>query len=304
MSNFLDNIVARNNNQLETVQPRIPSLFEPGIETRNLSILGDFEQDTAIDYPSIEENILESATEKINKVPEIHHLEIESSPEQQISYPHQPHTSPQKINQMTRESQRKADEEGKEYIFTRDKDELSTNFPVKPQTNFVTNNYFETVEIHNQKSSEPPVIQQLIAKETSTKEIFTPRESKTETPRIHPLIFQQPETKIVEQIVLPTKEKEMLNDIEKYPNPTPQEIPLNQSQTLIKPAQITPKISVIKESQPILEKAETTPTINVTIGRIEVRATTTATASKPAKPKQKPAVMSLEEYLRQRGGSK
>lgn len=93
----------------------------------------------------------------------------------------------------------------------------------------------------------------------------------------------------------------MLSNTEKYP--TPEEIPPNQSQALIKPAQVTPKISVIKQSQPTPEKTETTPTINVTIGRIEVRATTPATASKPAKPKQKPAVMSLDEYLRQRGGN-
>ena len=302
MSNFLNNIVARNNNQLETVQPRIPSLFEPGIETRNLSILGDFAQNTASDYSSVEENIQELPRDRINPVPQIHQLEVKSPPEQKISYPQQTDTSSQEITQMEKEPQKQTNGEKKGHIFTREQDELSANFPVKPQTNFVTNNYLETVEIHNQKSPKPTVIQQLIAKETFTKEIFTTEESKTETPEIYPLIPQQPETKIVEQIILPTTQKEMLSNTEKYP--TPEEIPPNQSQTLITPAQITPKISVIKESQPIPEKTETTPTINVTIGRIEVRATTPATASKPVKPKQKPAVMSLEEYLRQRGGGK
>ncbi|MGB7921980.1 MAG: hypothetical protein WCF57_01915, partial [Pyrinomonadaceae bacterium] len=54
------------------------------------------------------------------------------------------------------------------------------------------------------------------------------------------------------------------------------------------------------ESRPAPE-----PTINVTIGRIEVRATTTAPATPPAASRRQSAdatPMSLDDYLRQRAG--
>jgi hypothetical protein len=57
------------------------------------------------------------------------------------------------------------------------------------------------------------------------------------------------------------------------------------------PEHVTPAPSAMPESAPA-------PTIQVTIGRVEVRATP-ATVS-PRKPVAGPAVMSLEEYLRQR----
>jgi hypothetical protein len=42
------------------------------------------------------------------------------------------------------------------------------------------------------------------------------------------------------------------------------------------------------------------PTIHVTIGRVEVRAATPA-ATAPSAPRRQPAVLSLDEYLKQRG---
>ncbi|WP_088240654.1 hypothetical protein [Calothrix rhizosoleniae] len=337
MSDFLNNLVARNNNQLETVQPRIPSLFEPGIETRNLSILGDFQQYTGIDDPSVTENIQELPTHRTSSVHEIHQLEAESYPtpvpeknqmgkeiprqpnEERIEYitriqdesptinsestqpqshPPPPPTSSHEKTQMGKGTQRITDGERKGYIFTRDKDESPPSPNVRPQTNVVTNNYLQTVEVLNQQPPEPTVIQQVIAKETFTKEIFTPKESKTVTPKIHPLTTQEPETKIVEQVILPIAQEEVSSNTKKLL--ITQEI--SPTQTLITPPPTTPKISIVKESQPIQETTEAAPTINVTIGRIEVRATTPATLSKPAKPKGKPSVMSLDEYLHQRGG--
>jgi len=59
-----------------------------------------------------------------------------------------------------------------------------------------------------------------------------------------------------------------------------------------------PEISTAQFSRNRRSQAEAAPTIQVTIGRIEVRATPTPTQS-PAE-RTAPAVMSLEEYLRQR----
>ncbi|GJD15063.1 hypothetical protein RIVM261_000190 [Rivularia sp. IAM M-261] len=301
MSNYLSNIVARNNNQLEMVQPRLPSLYESSLLTRNSIITTEFDREIDINYIS-GENIQESPRLSRNPIPEIHHSE-EYPPWQQIPYsPQSP--SPDQETHMEREPQRQT-----EYIFTRHQDEPSTNldsgFSYQPQAfsqvnpivenqqNLVinnTSNYFQAVESHNLKLTEPTVIQQLITKETFTKEIFASKDTAL-TPEIQPL-SQQPATQLVEQVILPLRET--------APNNT--EKPLIQekiSQTLI-----TPKVSVVKELQPIPNKSETAPTIQVTIGRIEVRATTPATVSPSTKPKEKPAVMSLEEYLSQRGGGK
>ncbi len=312
MSDFLSNIVAKNNNQLEMVQPRIPSLFEPAAESKNLNknlnISGDLEQDVGINSISIANQEL---PHRSNQVVEIPQLEIES-----------PSTLNQETNHMLREPQRQNNQEETKYLFNRDISESShirnPEFPpqspiissvnpsvnpsvnstvnptVEQQTNFVTNNYLQTVELHNQTSNEPTVIQQLIAKETFTKEIFLPQENTAVIPEIHSVNPQEPITKL-EQIILPTVEREASNNIEK--SPIPQQI--LPTQTLI-----MPQVSVVKELHLAPENKETAPTINVTIGRIEIRATTPTTVSSSAKPKEKPAVMGLEEYLHQRGGGK
>jgi hypothetical protein len=53
---------------------------------------------------------------------------------------------------------------------------------------------------------------------------------------------------------------------------------------------------------PSAAAAQPEPTIQVTIGRIEVRAT--PPAQPPPKQRSAPPVMSLEEYLRQRSGER
>lgn len=301
MSNYLSNIVARNNNQLETVQPRLPSLYESSMLTRNSIITTGFDREIDINYLS-EENIQESPRLSKNSISEIHHSE-EYPPWQQIPYsPQSP--SPEKETHLEREPQRQT-----EYIFTRHKDESSTNvdsgFSYQPQAfsqanptvenqqNLVINNinnYLQAVESHNLKLTEPTVIQQLITKETFTKEIVASKDTAL-TPEIQPL-SQQPATQLVEQVIFPMRET--------APNNTEKSLIQEKiSQTLI-----TPEVSVVKELQPIPNKSETAPTIQVTIGRIEVRATTPTTVSPSTKPKEKPAVMSLEEYLNQRGGGK
>ncbi|BAZ11862.1 hypothetical protein NIES4071_36880 [Calothrix sp. NIES-4071] len=306
MSNYLSNIVARNNHQLETVQPRLPSLYESSMGTRNSDITTEFDEEIGINYLS-GENIQELTRLSRNSVAEIHHPE-EYPPWQQISYsPQSP--SPEKETHIEKDFQRQT-----EYIYTHHKDESPTNldsgFSYQPQTlsqvnptvenkpSLVinnTNNYLQAVQSHNSKSTEPTFIQQLITKETFTKKIFTSTDTAL-TPEIQPLIWQQPATQLVEQVILPMRETAPSNTEKSL---IQEEMSQTQPQTLI-----TPKVSVVKELKPIPQKVEAAPTIQVTIGRIEVRATTPTTVSPSTKPKQKPAVMSLEEYLSQRGGAK
>jgi hypothetical protein len=58
------------------------------------------------------------------------------------------------------------------------------------------------------------------------------------------------------------------------------------------------------ENQPLSKPAEvsSTPTIQVTIGRIEVRATSSSTRPRPQPQRSDRPVMSLDEYLNSRGG--
>jgi hypothetical protein len=90
-------------------------------------------------------------------------------------------------------------------------------------------------------------------------------------------------------------------------------VPLRMSEA--RPAPVKP---VVARHEPALESAEEPPqvaraapavpealkagpTIQVTIGRVEVRAKLPP-ATPPDRPRRQPAVMSLEEYLRRRGG--
>ena len=81
-------------------------------------------------------------------------------------------------------------------------------------------------------------------------------------------------------------------------NPTP------KSEPLVTPLRLAPRLEPAIPLPKPISKAAPAPTIDVTIGRIEVRATPPP-ASKPKKQSAEPLVMSLDEYLRQRvnGGS-
>lgn len=86
--------------------------------------------------------------------------------------------------------------------------------------------------------------------------------------------------------------------------PTLAPMPVRHSPTEMVKPQITPFIQPIKTTViASTEPSQPTPTIQVTIGRIEVRATAPVNPlSTQARPK--PPVMSLDEYLRQRGGGR
>ena len=62
---------------------------------------------------------------------------------------------------------------------------------------------------------------------------------------------------------------------------------------------LQPKITVIERTPPSVHREAPAPTIQVTIGRIEVRATPAAKAPVHERPAA-PSALSLEEYLRQR----
>lgn len=91
-------------------------------------------------------------------------------------------------------------------------------------------------------------------------------------------------------LTLPTQSAAPANPVAKVSQPRPTGLLTSPGQRLASPA---------TAARPTGEPATTTPTINVTIGRIEVRATPSATAAKPAPTKS--STLSLDDYLRRRG---
>lgn len=106
-------------------------------------------------------------------------------------------------------------------------------------------------------------------------------DERNATPSLQPLIADRPERQRMEVL---------------QPIPAPREphrpVPLS-----------IPSVDRRTEREPSPAQAE--PVIHVTIGRLEIRATTPQTPAAPRRTREQPAVMSLDDYLRQRaGGSK
>ena len=67
------------------------------------------------------------------------------------------------------------------------------------------------------------------------------------------------------------------------------------------PPRLTPRVERAPVFPPAPAPPSSAPSIRVTIGRVEIRATTDAAGSAPARPRPQPALMSLDAYLAQRG---
>ncbi|MBE9001888.1 hypothetical protein IQ274_27730 [Nostoc sp. LEGE 12447] len=271
MSDYLGNLVSRSMNQLETVQPRLPSLFEPmGITTGLINEDFQSEQPTevvATPFPAVprRESVdisvnyqptasplpnfsqsppliqLTPCTPDLSPITQLHFVESSTIPQTTFT-PHEP--SPQPVNQ--------------------------------PQTVIIQKS---TPTIEPQRQNSPPVIiQQIVTENTVNERIVTP----APTNQKHTLHLEA------------TSSKPTQNEL-----PTIETITTHQTQVVISPQITTTNYLNERQSSPTPTPAPI-PTINITIGRIEVRATTATSQPKSSRPE--PPVMSLETYLKQRGG--
>lgn len=312
MSNYLNNLVAKSLNQTEVVQPRLASLFEP-LPMSPGSVAGqDFNLEQLIGTATSDETEFKAQLgEPTSIVPPIElHREGRSRtpdlrsppiPYQPLSVPfpteetsltpppYQPSSAPVQTI-MTPPSVRG------EQLPSRSAS--LEPFPANRETTDATQPR-NAAEQPSLPVFEPAVIQQGVtelvvsSKEPSPTAALPPELSFLQTTNpVAPKVIALPSQPLVPD---PAESTVILGS-----TPTPRSA---TAAVVVKPQ----LISSVKSSAPnFIEGIETLqplPTIQVTIGRIEVRATPPPTPS-PAKARPPLPAMSLDEYLRQRGGGK
>jgi hypothetical protein len=303
MSNYLDHLIARSLNQAETVQPRLPSLFEPlpwAVGQNQLS-------DISLEQPDV--TVASEETEL-----------AERSPFQMPKLQPAQLRSPPPTDRLTSTVDRLSPTPAEKTSLV----PPASPFLPSPPPTVLPSPPLASEEIQSHSS---PL---LSPSTTSTELEATPSGNSPKTaalPAIQPAVVQQ--QIIVERVEqpLPIWQQQEILPIQPMPPvelpPHEPQPPLNQAiaptlaETTIAATQppiprsptaavVQPQITpsrqpVIATTEPV-KPPQPTPTIQVTIGRIEVRATPAA----PVQPKPRPAspAMSLDEYLRQRGGAK
>lgn len=302
MSNYLNHLVTRSLNPMETsVQPRLPSLFEPVAGVPGLGIAGSvepegiavsettqFREATALQRPTHAEDIqsvarrspppssLEQYPLQSRPTSEVHELRfvppIQTSPDLPVT-PQSPIPDP-RLDRPSSAAQA---------FDPPRQDRFESGNPVpKPA---------KTIDSVEQK---PAIVQQTIIQRV-VEQLFSPQPGDLDPSKVPATATERQEDRLAAIAPnLPTTNE----------SPMPGTIPVRYSPTEIVKPQITPLIQTLQiPAVASVEASQPTPTIQVTIGRIEVRATPApAPASSQARPKS--PVMSLDEYLCQRGGKR
>ena len=294
MSDFLNNVIAKNLNFAPVIQPRLPSLFEPPraagkwfagyaagsdeLETAPLRTehAADFpEPAITAASPGIASRrpaaqLLPMAQDEFPPLPDT--MKITMIPEMR-----QP---PGQLLQLSRPILSPPVGTGLETSPIRNVlDSASMLTPPQPFSNLqptVSESHPITGVAPMVRANEAPWVP------PRRDENGTRLRNATEQPRQH-----APESPVVERIVAPGEPQPLA-----VASKAPSVIVQPQIKRYVKPILPTPAKSV--------EKPEPAPTIQVTIGRIEVRATPPSPPSR--KQTSVPSIMSLEEYLRRRQG--
>ncbi|AFY34115.1 hypothetical protein [Calothrix sp. PCC 7507] len=268
MSNYLSNLVARSINPVDVLQPRLPSLFEPipGLSGVVSGQVGEQEQLT------------------INAQPE--EIEVRKSPRQKQAVDWEP--SAEKPPLHLPHPTLSVPSPRADLI-------PATEYPSAQPPSFIGERFPPVVvrtEPQRQTAPEPRVIQQIINQQTINERIITPGEPLTPvSPKISNSNSEQP-TAIAPQITPVSPDTETRKNL------------ASPTTTVVIPGQVTPAIkSIVTASLPPTTTSQPAPVIQVTIGRIEIRATP-PTKEPSTRSHPTAAVMGLDEYLRQRGGGK
>jgi len=276
MSDYLRHMIARNFDQAELIQPRLLSMFEP--PQAFPGVLNDlsFEAPTRESPPDNRENVETLPSRSF-------------APSQLPAIPSRPELSP-----ITPPFQREP---------------LAA--PIYPATApaplieaSALRSFVQPVSAESPGKSElePTVIHQVT--ERVITERLVPVEPSVVTVQsldLLPLPTLHSEQKALPEKVLPSQ----------LPTPVfagnePLAFPLARSGSTISVGTLHPITPSIQPVAPfateVSEASRSAPVIQVTIGRIEVRATLPVTPPAPRSRSTQPPAMSLEDYLRQRGG--
>ena len=311
MSNYLNNLVAKSLNQTEVVQPRVASLFEP-LPMSPGSVAGQgFNIEQLMGTAMSDETEFEAQSrERISTV-----LPIESTRERRSRIPdlRSPPITPQPLsNAFPTEETSPAPPPYQ-----------PSSAPVQP---IVT-----PLSVRGEQLPPPSASLEPFPVNREASDASGPRHP-TEQPRLpvrEPTVIQPSVSELVVSSKEPSPTAELPPELfflqttnpvvpkaSALPNqplvPAPAESTAIPGSTSTPPSstavsvitQIAPSVKSIPQN--FMEGGDTpqpSPTIQVTIGRIEVRATPPP-ATSVAKSRPASSAMSLEEYLRQRGGAK
>jgi len=291
MSNYLSHLVNRSLDRANQVQPRLPSLFEPLPEA--VGLRAAFAGDNDLTMTAASETA-EGETFR-SRAPNIQDVEASVPPKAFFPAIARPERRPQLTDQeLSVRSQ-------------------SPILPTPPSENFSVSPS-QTPRAEGQPELLPEML-------TLSPHILTPF-SPTPPPTV---IEQWNEVVIPVSPSVPSsvRQPEITTERLEQNHPTltpvikPTPVPPSASTSVqplptIRPATVVSSATELIASQMrSLERQAIaspqpdlpTPTIHVTIGRIEVRATFPSTPTQP-KARPAPAVMNLDDYLRQRGGGK
>jgi hypothetical protein len=269
MSNYLNRLLAKNLDVTETVQPRLPSLFEPLSGVPRLDMQSDFS--------------LENSDVTVNSETR----ESEKRSRRSIN------TSPLNESQPETES----------FSLT----DLPSNTPV--ETNNLVNSLTKTVNSVADKTNPiqptptPSELLRSIVVESKPGSSITPQ--VTEINNIQTGDRAALSKQISQHPLEHSKGFKFEQNLEaEVITPQASSKPRSNETLTIKPQITSAAERSLNSSHQSTPSTQPQPTIQVTIGRIEVRASSPPTPSLQSKPFQRSPTMSLEEYLRQRGGSK
>lgn len=312
MSNYLNNLVAKSLNQTEVVQPRLASLFEP-LPMSPGSVAGqDFNLEQLIGTATSDETEFEAQSrERTSTVPpiELHREGRSRTPDrrsppitpQPLSVPfpteetsptpppYQPSSAP--LQPMVTP------------VSVRGEQLLSRSASLEP---FPVNREATDASQPRHPTEQPrlPVLEPTVI-QPSVSELVVSSKEQSPTAELPPeLSFLQTTNPLVPKASALPNQPLVPAPAESTAIPGSTSTPPSSTAAIVVSTQVTPSVKSV--AQNFIEGSDTPqplPTIQVTIGRIEVRATPPPAPS-PAKSRPASPTMSLEEYLRQRGGGK
>lgn len=303
MSDYLSNLLAKNDNQLnelETIQPRLPSLFEFSRATSSV-----LEAEELIMQLEVKE--VESPLQR--EIPSFHQCSQNYSREQtseQIPLPSYPPlstiTAPTEHSSIKENILPQAPENNNIQSLPSSTPE-NNNLQSPPSSAVVPNtvvNNLMPIETAKYNSSEPLVIREIIKEQITNQQMISPKETVTVENITHNQTIEKPEESTANIVSVNQPNNTFIKNLVTFNTVNSSEstvFPRHQTSMIIS-GQVTSAIKSFERepSQPIQP-----PTIQVTIGRIEVRATTPVTSSSNQS-RPKPSAISLKEYLHQRGG--
>lgn len=286
MSNYLNHLVTRSLNPMETsVQPRLPSLFEPvaGVPALDTVPVSSVEPEGISELEATQ--LREVTSPRIQTHAENIQSVVRRSPPPPSS--EQPPLQPRPTADVH------------ELGFVPPIQSLSEPLPVAPQSPIPQrDDRYQPAPLPKaakavDSASEEPTIPQQTVIQRVVEQLFPSQSDDVGSSKVPPPAPMRREDKSASSAPNLPPPNEL---------PMPTLMPVRHYPTEIVKPQITPLIQPLQTPAVVSQEAsQPTPTIQVTIGRIEVRATPapvpTSTQAQP-----KPPVMSLEEYLHRRGG--